>query len=391
MSADRVQPQRILFAAVAASAALLLASCSSAGSSATGAGAPTATGSSGATGQATSSAGTAAATAIDQTLNQYSGQAPIGLTPLEAKPAAGEKVIHLSNSASPEDALVAQGFLAAAKVLGWSASTISYAGDPASVASAFQQAISDKPDAIEVDAESPGTIATSLKAAAAAGIPVFEEATPVSPTGMSAGGLTGVEFGSKYIEAEALIGADWILKDSGGKADVLVVTSPALEVLTLQANDFVADMQKACPSCHTTVINVQLTGIGATIPATVVSALESNPSYKYAYFPYGDVSIGVSAALKVANISAKLVTSAADASQYANLKSGGTAMAEVTTPAVQGWIQIDAMARYFETHKPVDDDIAPLKIWDSANDSAATLPTSPTDYQSQFEALWHVG
>lgn len=385
MPAKRMRSQRIFTAAfVACSTTLLLVSCSSSGSS------KSSSGSSTTSPQAASSAEVTGMGQIDQTLEKYSGQAPINLTPLPAKPPTGKKVIILTNSASPGDIINGQSFIAATKVLGWAGSIIDYAGDPASLASAFQQAISAKPAAIQVDGQSLSAFAPSLKAANAAGIPVFEIAATSAPTGMSAGGLAGAALGPNFIQTEGQIGADWILKNSGGKVNVAIVTLPALGVLVQEDNAFIAELSKRCPECKTKVINAQITDIGRALPATVTSTLQADPSFNYVFFPYGDTSVGVSAALKAAGISAKLVTTTADDDQYAQVKTGGILMALSTSNQVQAWLAADSIARYFETNKTVDDDIAPVQIFDSTDDSAASLPVSPSDYQAQFKKLWHI-
>jgi ribose transport system substrate-binding protein len=129
---------------------------------------------------------------VQQTVNAFSKAPSLNLTPLTSKPAPGKKLIYLVNAAAPTTATNGQAVAAAAAVLGWTTSTISFAGDPASLAQALAQAVGDKPDGVIVSGEDPAVFANALKAAGQAGVPVFDGGVPATPTGAAAGGLTGV-------------------------------------------------------------------------------------------------------------------------------------------------------------------------------------------------------
>jgi ribose transport system substrate-binding protein len=355
----------------------LLAACSSGSSGNTAA-------------PSTGSSGNVSAEASN-TVGQYLKEPVLDLTQLKSKPAAGKHLIYIDNSAAPTTITNGQAVAAAAKLLGWTVSTLSYAGDDASLAQTFAQAITDKPDGIILSGEDTADFATALKAADKAGIPVFDGGVADIPTGVSGGGLAGVSLGTNFLTTEGKIAADWIIKASDGNAHVAIVTLPDFKTLVTEDAGFTTELKAQCAKCTVTTINAQITQIGNGLPQLVVSELQSNPSVNYLFYPYGDMSIGVPAALSAANLKVSSVASTASTGTYADLKAG-TMVANLTASTqVQGWLEVDVAAHYFATGQPASDDIVPIQILDKSNSSSATLPITPTNYQSQFETAWQVG
>ncbi|WGL54150.1 substrate-binding domain-containing protein [Nocardioides sp. BP30] len=325
---------------------------------------------------------------VSATVDQFRGEAQLGLKPLSAKPATGKHVIFLANAAAPTTVTTGGFFLEAAKTLGWTGKMENYAGDPASLATAVDQAVSEKPDGIVISGADPSSFSNALKKAGAAGVPVFVGGAPAKPTGMDQGGLSGLSLGEQYLLAEGKTSADWVLKDSGAKANVAIVTLAGFPTLQVEEKGFTDELKSVCPSCKTKTVETQLTDIGKALPGTVVSTLQTEPDINYVYFPYGDMSVGVPAALKAANLSPKLVTAIASDNTYADLKSGKAVMTLSTASEIQGWLEADLVARYYDTKAPVLDDVTPFRIYDKTNDQADKLPVSPSDYQDQFKKLW---
>jgi ABC-type sugar transport system substrate-binding protein len=375
-------------------AAALLAGCSSSGnksgSSSPAAPPPSTAATSAAAAPTSAQAAGGVSATVSQRVDQFKGEAKIDLKPLTQKPAAGKKLIYLANSAAPTDVQNGKNVAAGAKTLGWSTSTIGYPGDPASLSSALLEAVNRHPDAIVLSGQDPSVYSSALKQAGKAHIPVFVGGVPATPTGMAAGGVSGVSLGENFLRTEGQIGADWIIKDSGANTHVAIVTLPAFNTLIAEDKGFTDEMAAECPKCTVKTVNAQLTDIGKGLPNLVVSAMQSDPKIKYLFFSYGDTAVGVQPALKAANLNPKITAAIASENTYQQLKSGTMAMNIATSSEVQGWLEVDLVARYFETHKPVTDDITPLQIFDSTNDSAPHLPITPANYKSQFEAIWHV-
>jgi ribose transport system substrate-binding protein len=368
-----------------AAATVAFAGCSSSKNNA-GTTSSTTAGSSGTT--ASSSGGVSSSVA--STVSQFEGSPNLGLNPLSATPPTGKSLVYLANTNAPTDVMNGQAATAAAQLLGWHMKTIGYAGDPATLATALGEAVAQKPDGVLISGQDSAAFSSALQKADQAGVPVFVGGVPDTATGMSAGGLEGVSLGPNFLATEGKISADWIIKDSGAKANVAIVTLPAFNTLVAEDKGFSDELTAQCPSCTYTTVNAQLTDIGKDLPQLVVSAVQAKTSINYLFFPYGDTAVGVPPALKTAGFSPKVVAAIADSLTYSALKSGTFAMNVATSPQVQGFLEVDLAARYFDTHQPSTDDVPELQILDSTNDSSATLPVVPPDYESQFKTLWHI-
>jgi ribose transport system substrate-binding protein len=335
-------------------------------------------------------AATSVPSEVSSVVDEFRGEAKLGLQPISKKPATGKHVIYLANAAAPTTVTNGQAFLEAAKTLGWTGKMVNYAGDPASLSSALDSAVGEKPDAVVLSGADPSSFSNSLKKAGAAGVPVFVGGAPAKPTGMESGGLSGLSLGEGYLLAEGKTVGDWVLQDSGLDANVAIVTLAGFPTLEVEEKGFTDELKKHCPTCTTKTVETQLTDIGKGLPQTVVSTLQANPDINYLYFPYGDMSVGVPAALKAANLNPKLVSAIASDNTYADLKSGKSVMTQSTSSQVQGWLEADLVARYYDTNAPVLDDVTPFRLYDKTNSQADKLPVSPADYEDQFKKLWHV-
>jgi ABC-type sugar transport system substrate-binding protein len=190
--------------------------------------------------------------------------------------------------------------------------------------------------------------------------------------------------------------ASWIAADSGCKANVVVFNIKLYPILVATTDAFKAEMAKLCPSATVTESDVQATDVGTNLPSTAVSQLQSNPKINYLAFAFGDMALGVPAALKSAGLSAKIVGyGAAGPSNIANVASGEEQAETGYGIPYGGWRAMDAFARYFEGMSPAIDTTAvnPGQLFSSKNASSTKgwdFAMAP-DYQAQFMKLWHVG
>jgi ribose transport system substrate-binding protein len=328
---------------------------------------------------------------VTSAVEKFRGDAEIGLQPLSAKPAGGKNLVYIASEAAPTTVTNGDHFLDAVKALGWTGKMVSYAGDPASLSSTIDEAVADKPDGIVISGVDPSSFSNSLKKASEAGVPIFVGGAPGStPGGMDKNELSGLSLASGYLMAEGKTTADWVLQDSGLDANVAIVTLAGFPTLEVEEKGFTDELKAHCSGCKTTTVQTQITDIGKGLPSTVVSTLQSNPDIDYVYFPYGDMSVGVAAALQAANLKPKMVTAIASDNTYADLKSGKAVMTLSTASEVQGWLEADLVARYYDTNAPVLDDVTPFRIYDSTNDDSDKLPVSPADYEDQFKKLWNL-
>lgn len=363
---------------------LLASACSSSGSS------PGTTSSAGSS-SAASSSGVQEA---KQFLSHYlTTPTSLELQPLSAKPPTGKKLALLTN-AQPIGVRVGTAAKAAAAALGWSLTSIDVGDTPATAVSAFDAALAMHPDAILDNGEPAALFATQLKQAKAAGIPYFSASTIDPP---STPGLTGQIGGAAYSDLWGKILAAEFVSSSNAHGSAVFVSIPEYSVVVEAANAFVKAVKQWCPSCGATVLSQQVTDIGTKTPANIVAYLTRNPSTRWLALGFGDIGIGLPAALQSASIKANIMTNAPNASDIAAIKAGTEVAATAYSTDVEGWRLVDLAARKF-TNTPLAPALAQsyqTQLLTKANAGQAKILqgyfVAPVNYQAQFKSLWKVG
>jgi ribose transport system substrate-binding protein len=316
-------------------------------------------------------------------------------TPLSKKPAAGKRIYFLQCS-QPVCTAFLGGLKSATAALGWKVEGHSFTQTPEGIQSAVQAAVDAKPDGIFFTGISPTLIPNQLAAAKAAGIPIvagFDVAAAKSP-------LLTMLGGSKTVANSSRSAADWLIADSKGKANVLIFTISAYTILNLSEKSFSGEIKRLCPGCKTKVIDNKVTDVGTNIPAAVVSAIQRDPSVTHVAFAFGDMPLGVAAALKSAGLEGKVkIVSYGSASptNLSDISKGNMSATSAWSIPFNSWQAIDVFARHF-----VGDPIPKAPPMQSMVITKATAKSQfkgdaywdfagPTKYQAAFKKLWHVG
>jgi ribose transport system substrate-binding protein len=368
--------------------ALVISGCSSSGSkSSSTSGAPTG-------GQTTpADPGVQAATAY---LSNYtSNPTSIGaLTPLSAKPAAGKNVIYLAPPI-PTGARLSQALGAACKALGWNYSQIGVGATPATAASAFDAAIAQKPDAI-IFAGLPAAVFTKqIAEAKAAGIAVVSAATGDGPVDGVLADLGGSSLSAVY----GKVVAAYFVEKSQGKGKALLVTISAYPILTAFVDSFQSAVREWCPACSVNVLQQQVTDVGTRTPTNVVGNLQRDRSIKWVVISNGDLTQGLSPALKQAGLRGiQTIGEVPEPANLANIKAG-TELAWAGYPIdILGWRIVDTIARHIGGADVAAAEAVqtPVQMVTPDNANSVVLGTEGfyvgvNGYQQQFVKLWKVG
>ena len=138
-----------------------------------------------------------------------------------------------------------------------------------------------------------------------------------------------------------------------------------------------------------------MSAIGTTLPSQVVSFLRANPKVDYVAFTFGDMTLGLSTALKSAGLLPRVKVVTQHASE-ANLQdvADGTEAVNLPEPDLQiGWYMVDAAIRAFEK-APIPNnqyEYVPENFVTKANLKSVTAPyVSDPNYQAEFLKLWHI-
>lgn len=235
-----------------------------------------------------------------------------------------------------------KGAEAAAKAVGWKSKTFQAPLTPEGYAATWTNVLRSKPDAIAyIGGNFPNeTVASQLEEAKSQGIPVVGLANAEAPDDL----VPAVYNGSPQFVESGRLQAALIAAEAGSDADVLYV-DPQLPTF--------ADMKKKIYEGIKAVggkisdLTVNLQGIGKTIPAQLVSHLQSHPSTNYVVLALNDLSVGVTQALQAAGLAdkVKIVSRAPSPAALADVKSGAQYAAVAEETAAMGWRAIDGLIR----------------------------------------------
>lgn len=318
-----------------------------------------------------------------------------GRTKLPTPPPRGKHIVYLECNLS---ACVShyQEYQQAVKLLHWTVSVVPFtATNPASLISAMDLAVSQKPDGIDVSGYAPSAVAAPLALAKAAGIPVvFDSTTGVTPTGMGAkgNGIVGFVNGGSSQVAAAQELANYMIAESDGQADIGIFSLADFPILTAQVTGARTFLQTHCSDCnYKQVYNEEVTGIGTTIPGAIVSVLEADPSMNYVYMTCGCMDSDVAAAIKAAGFSSRvaIVVGSPEDPDYPAVRNGTIAAAAGTGYQNTAYDVLDAFARYFEK---VPLDKQPIEVGQLFTHSSPPIGDgTQRNLAGLYKALWDLG
>jgi ABC-type sugar transport system substrate-binding protein len=313
-------------------------------------------------------------------------------TPLSVKPSPGGTVIKLVDGAIPSDNQSYQQMAIAARTIGWSAKEIVFNGTVEDLNAKFEQAISERPTAITVDGWPVAALQRPLADAKAAGIVVGLAAVPDLAT--SYPGYASNTNGAVTARQIGELNAYMFMRASGCKGSAAIFSLP-FPILKISTDAFQATVKAHCPACAVSYNELQASDIGTpAVSNAVVSELQASPGTKYVYTIIGNVADGLAQALSQAGISGvKIFGQVPDEASIAALRDGTNAWWIDQSSLINGWTELDGILRVLEAKQPISDHGGyPLAILTPQNVPAGTgIPVLPSNYQSEFEQLWHAG
>lgn len=272
---------------------------------------------------------------------------------------------------------------------------------PTDISACVSQATGARAGAIITDAIPYALGANALDAAIAAGIPVLNTNQLPDPDHPAAArhGYIGAA-GSEQMVAVT----DWIINDSGGKAQVVInqsTDSPSAVAYVTAAKD---EFASRCPGC-TVVVNPISSANFSLIPSSTSSALLKNPDVTYVVTEFDQYLQPTQAGVQQSGRAAS-VKGASGAAQLAGLqmmKNKNFLYASVgQAPAYQGWADADAALRMMTGTSGADlpvhkipirlftrDNIDSIALTDAAQASGEWF--GPTDFPAAYQKLWGLG
>jgi len=203
-----------------------------------------------------------------------------------------------------------------------------------------------------------------------------------------------------YDEAARLM-ADWVVLDTKGKADVLVITSNEVTGTPPLVNGIRSVFSQRCgSSCKTTLVNVPVSDWSTKIQTEVQSALNRDPNINYIIPIYDSMSQFVVPAVTAAARTGKVHISTYNGTPFVlgYMQSGDIVSLDVGENLDWlGWAYIDAAARVLaggSTSKTLDEHTA-LRIFTKQNVADAGNPPKVSTgygdaYLNGYKGLWGV-
>ena len=293
---------------------------------------------------------------------------------------------------------ITTGMEEATEALGWDLLVIP--SESANPAPAFQQAIDAGVDYIASSGEARSLYEEQALAAKEAGIKILSCFDTEPPAGDETNIYTQCG-DTSFVEKTGPLMADWAIVDSQGAANVLIVSIPDFPVLKAETDAYIAEMEKNCADCEYTELNITIPQlIGGEVPAAVASAIQADSNINYAFFSFGSLPAGVTAALDGAGLLDQVTVYGQDFSAFGleEIVAGTMGAWSADPKAYAGWLMVDAAAR-LELGMELEEERAAASLPTYLVEDAATAQEIldccggdwyPPTMKEDFKALWGV-
>jgi ABC-type sugar transport system substrate-binding protein len=294
--------------------------------------------------------------------------------------------------------MLSDGYKTAAAALGWNFKQINYkVSDPAS---AVQQALDDNVDYIAITGIPTAAFPNQAKEAAKRHIPIvscFDITKPAPKLNglyMQCADTYGYGLQAKQI-------ADWMINDSQGKANIVMVNIEDYPILQAERKAIQSEFKEKCPNCKFDLLPVTVDDVGGgKVPAKVAAYVQSHPNLSYVELGFSDLGLGIPQALKAAGVQDKVKITGvqSNAAVLKDIVKGNIAAWTAQAQEFAGWMSLDALARLSKKMPLTEyENSGQLPSWvvDSPQEAQKVLDgpgqwPGPEGFQEKFKKLWGV-
>jgi ribose transport system substrate-binding protein len=265
------------------------------------------------------------------------------------------------------------------------------------------QMVADKVDGIALLSIPPQLVGQGLQAAEKAGIPIVR-CCGAGGTPNPKLNFPGKIFANVDVDygAAGAASADYVTSQSGGKADVLVLTDNSQDGVKTHVAGFKAELTKICPSCKQDTQQTQTADVTTSTPQRVVAYLQAHPSVDWIYLAYDPQGIFIVPALQKAGLANK-VKIAGILGNPVNLKfikQGAIQQSDVMIDEnYYAWAMTDQLLRALNK-MPVSEPENEGAPWYIVTKQLGNYPqgatattgfTAPSNYEAAYKKLWGLG
>ena len=304
-------------------------------------------------------------------------------------------------SAVPFISAVEQGMRQAAYRVGARVVIYPNQGRPEEWAQGIRTAIAQRADAITLLAQDPRLLAPQIAEARGAGIPVVVVRTTGEGESCQTDGA-GRPYGSACVagpfEQAGRLEADWVTMSSGGRADVLVLTSNDARSTVPLTRGLMDEFRARCPACDLRFVDVAIPQWATQLRGEVQSALVRDPKLNYVIPIYDSMSQYVVPALRAQGAANRVKVATFNGTPFVlkQLEDGGAVQMDAGEDlAWVGWAVMDQTFRIVAGVPPVRSEHTALRVFDHGNVRQAGTPPRVDQgygntYVAGYERLWGV-
>jgi ribose transport system substrate-binding protein len=312
--------------------------------------------------------------------------------PLKGTPPKGKTLVMLG-TADPNNKKLQDSLKSLAGSFGWNYSVVSYdPANPATFNAAVDTALTKHADYV-AEAGVPLTPQAIKKVKDAGAKWVL---TSVAPAEVKDPVIVDANAADNDAQMGKVL-ADFFIKDSNGKGNIIVEHVPAYPILGAFTDGFQKEVSALCPGCKVTIQNITIPDLTAgKVPSVMVSALRKNPQANYIGFDVGPFAAGIDSALAAAGFTGKvkIIGEAADEAALAALQAGKHTAWTGFNPVYSTYVMMDAMLRH-SLGMPIDQEkagIQPTQILTKDNVGPVINQDKqwlePADSLDQYKKLW---
>jgi ribose transport system substrate-binding protein len=306
---------------------------------------------------------------------------------VSAAPLKGKLVVAVAEDESiPDDVTWISGLNQAAPLIGAHIQVINGQGTTTGETAAIQQAISLHPAAILIWGITETSVSGAISALKASGLP-WDNVYDNTGNGKYIISINWVDVGK--------LEADYVLSQTNCKPDSVVFTSSVFTTsIVPEVTAYQQEIAAQCPSCKTTVINLDPTTIATDIQPDTVAAVHRDPNVNYFLAGYDGEASYIIAGLQQVGKKIPVIGNTGTSVNVTNVASGTPQTADVEHVPVPelAFMSFDDVLRQL-AHLPAAAQWYPLPniLITPANVTAAQAHLSSTAYEADFKTIWGLG
>ena len=279
-----------------------------------------------------------------------------------------------------------------AESLGWTVDLVDGKLEPSVWNQAVKQAVDSGVDGIIAVSADPNLYSEAMSDVAEEDVPfVLTNQTPVE------GDVEGID---TYLAPDPVAGghdvAEWIIKDSGAGANVLLLDLPGYNSAMTRTRTIAEDLAEQCDDCAVFKEDVAVQTMGTSLAPLVTSQLQQHPEIDYVWSPddccASFIQQGIQQAGRTSSI--KLVSMGGFPDQLARIETGELTADLATATLYTSWLSVDSLARGMAGLKVEEYWPVPQRLWTTANfdetpdDILEVGWNTDFDFRSQFKEMW---